>query len=206
MVFNRKEGSTHGDFSFTKAHVAAHQTVHRQRLAHVAQHRVNCLRLIWRGLKREAIAEQLILFAVVFEGKALFGGALGVDIQQLGRYVAHLLGGFLPRARPGVAAQLMQRRVLFRTARVAADKVQRGDRHVQFGVAGVGEHQILAGNTARFQRGHPGIAADAVLQVYHRLANMQLRQVADKRIRVNGATRVLTTARYTLAKQVAFAD
>ncbi|VDR28052.1 Uncharacterised protein [Raoultella terrigena] len=46
MVFYRQEGGAHGHFGFAKAHVAADQTVHRQRLAHIAQHRVDGLGLI----------------------------------------------------------------------------------------------------------------------------------------------------------------
>jgi hypothetical protein len=38
----------------------------------------------------------------VFKGKARFRRALGVDIQQLGRHVAHFLSRFLPR--PGQAS------------------------------------------------------------------------------------------------------
>jgi hypothetical protein len=44
-----------------------------------------------------------------------------------------------------------------------------------------------------------------MLQVNNRLARMQLGQVADQRVRVDGATAVLT-ARDALAQQVAFAN
>ena len=45
-----------------------------------------------------------------------------------------------------------------------------------------------------------------MLQVNNRLARMQLGQVADQRVRVDGSTAVLTTARDALAQQVAFAN
>nr|WP_286203996.1 hypothetical protein [Escherichia coli] len=56
---------------FTKANIAAHQTIHCQRLTHVAKYRINGLRLIRRGFKREAVAEQLILLTIVFKREAL---------------------------------------------------------------------------------------------------------------------------------------
>ncbi len=46
--------------------------VHGQRLAHIAEDGVDRLRLIRRGFKWETVAEQLILFAVVFKGKTCF--------------------------------------------------------------------------------------------------------------------------------------
>ena len=100
----------------------------------------------------------------------------------------------------------MQRCVLFCASGVTADQMQRGDRDVQFGVISVGEHQIFTFDPARFQRGHPGIASNAVLQMHHGLTRMQLCQVADQRIRVNRAARILTTARHALAQQVAFTN
>ncbi|CCJ79001.1 2C-methyl-D-erythritol 2,4-cyclodiphosphate synthase(EC:4.6.1.12) [Cronobacter muytjensii 530] len=42
--------------------------------------------------------------------------------------------------------------------------------------------------------------------MHHRLAGAQLRQVADKRVGVNGAAALLTAARHALAQQIAFAD
>ncbi len=142
----------------------------------------------------------------MLKGEALFGRALGVDIQQLGGHVTHFFRGLLARARPGVAAQLVQRRVLFGTARVAADQMQGRHRNIQFGVVSVGQHQVFTLNAARLERGHALIAPNAMLQVHNRLARMQLGQVADQRVRVDGSTAVLTTARDALAQQVAFAN
>ena len=205
-VFHRQEGGAHRHFGFAETDVAAHQAVHRQRLAHVAQHRVDRLFLIRRGFEREALAEQLVLFAVVFEGETGLGGALGVDIQQLRRYVAHALGRFLPRARPGVAAQFVQRGVFVRAAGITADQMQRRNRHVQLVLTGVGEDQVLGLDAAGLQRGQADVAADAVLQMHHRLAGMELRQVADQSIGIDGAPVILPAAADALAEQIAFAD
>lgn len=78
-----------------------------------------------------------------------------------------------------ITAQFMQRRILFRAAGVAAYQMQRRHRHIQFGVVGIGEHQVFTGDAARFQRGHTGIATHAVLQMHHWLTGMQLREVTN---------------------------
>ena len=98
VVIYCQESGAHRDFSFPKANIATHQTIHCQRLTHVAKHRINGLRLIRRGFKREAVAEQLILLTIVFKRVALFGGALRVDIQQFCRHITHFFRRFLPRA------------------------------------------------------------------------------------------------------------
>ena len=130
VVLHGEEGGAHGHFGLAEAHIAAHQAVHGQRLAHIAEDGVDRLRLIRRGFKWEAVAEQLILFAVVFKGKTRLRRALGVDIQQLGRHVAYFLSRFLSRPGPGIAAQLVQGGVFFRPAGVAADKMQGRYRNV----------------------------------------------------------------------------
>ncbi len=89
----------------TSPHTGA---VHGQRLAHIAEDGVDRLRLIRRGFKWEAVAEQLILFAVVFKGKTRLRRALGIDIQQLGRHVAYFLSRFCRARVRGIAAQLVQ--------------------------------------------------------------------------------------------------
>jgi hypothetical protein len=55
---------------------------------------------------------------------ALARGAPGVEVQQLGRGVAHLLGGLALGLVPLAAAQLVQRRLLGADAGVAADQLQ----------------------------------------------------------------------------------
>ncbi|VDR28051.1 Uncharacterised protein [Raoultella terrigena] len=65
--------------------------------------------------------------------------------------------------------------------------MERGDRDVQFGVIGVGEHQVFTLDAAGLEGSHSRIAADAVLKMHHRLADMQLRKVANQGIGVDGA-------------------
>lgn len=100
----------------------------------------------------------------------------------------------------------MQRRVVFRAPGVATDQVQGRHRHVQFGVVGVGQHQVFTFDAACFEGGHPLIATHPVFQVNDRLTGVQFGQVTDQGVRVDGATAVLTTARDALAQQVAFTN
>ena len=57
VVFDGEEGGAHRHFGFPEANVAADQAVHCQRLAHIAENGVDCLRLIWCGFERETVAE-----------------------------------------------------------------------------------------------------------------------------------------------------
>ena len=98
VILYGEEGGTHRDFGFTKADITTHQAVHGQRLTHIAEYRVDRLRLVGRGFKREAVAKQLVLFTVMFKGKAFFRCALGINIQQLCRDIADFLSGFLSGA------------------------------------------------------------------------------------------------------------
>ncbi len=52
-----EEGGAHGHFGLAEAHIAAHQAVHGQRLAHIAEDGVDRLRLIRRGFKWKPSAE-----------------------------------------------------------------------------------------------------------------------------------------------------
>ncbi|SAJ25490.1 Uncharacterised protein [Enterobacter cloacae] len=79
-------------------------------------------------------------------------------------------------------------------------------RHVQFGVVGVGQHQVFTFDAACFEGGHPLIATHPVFKVNDRLTGVQFGQVTDQGVRVDGATAVLTTARDALAQQVAFTN
>ena len=84
--------------------------------------------------------------------------------------------------------------------------MQRRNRHVQLVLTGVGEDQVLGLDAAGLQRGQADVAADAVLQMHHRLAGMELRQVADQSIGIDGAPVILPAAADALAEQIAFAD
>ncbi|MNV78866.1 hypothetical protein D3C71_1723830 [compost metagenome] len=84
--------------------------------------------------------------------------------------------------------------------------MQGGDRNIKFCVTEIGDHQIFGSDPARFEGGHSRVAPHAVLQMHNRLADVQLGQVANQCVRVNGASVVLSTTRHALAKEIAFAN
>ena len=96
--------------------------------------------------------------------------------------------------------------MIFCTAGIAADEMQGRDRHIEFGVIGVGQHQVFALDATGFQRRHALITPNPVLEVNNRLAGVQFGEVTDQRVRINGATAVLTAARHAFPQQVAFAN
>ncbi|MNC34447.1 hypothetical protein D3C75_828820 [compost metagenome] len=84
--------------------------------------------------------------------------------------------------------------------------MERRNRDIKFGVPCVRQHQVFSCNAARFKSGEAGITPDAMLEVHNRLPGMQLGQVANQRIRVNGAAAILTAAADALAQQVTFTN
>lgn len=64
--------------------------------------------LVGGFIKPEVVGKRLIVTRAVAEGMAFAGGTAGIDIEQLGRTVAHLLGGFAFGFFPLAAAQAVQ--------------------------------------------------------------------------------------------------
>ena len=157
-----------------EADVAAHQAVHRLAGRHVGDHRVDRRRLVGRLLEAEAVGERLEIMLLDRERVTQPGGALGVQREQLGRGVAHLLRGARLGLVPLAAAELVQRRLLGLRAAVAADHAELRDRHVELVAAFVLEQQELGIALANVQADQPLVAADAVLLVHHRLADLEL--------------------------------
>jgi hypothetical protein len=152
--------------------------------------------------KAEIGGKGLVVVRRVAEGMAFAGGAPGVDVQQLGGGVAHLLGGLAPGFFPLAAAELVQRRLVGADARVAADLLQLADRHVQHGFVGVFEVQELLQCRfavrvllAQVQIDQAPVAADAVGGMHHRVADVQLGQVLDQGLDVADLFLLLASAR-----------
>ena len=99
----------------------------------------------WSGglLEAEAGGEGLVVVRRVAVGVALARGAAGIQVEQFGGGVAHLLGGLALGLVPLARAQPVQRRLFGADAGVAADQVQLRHRHVQRGLVGVLEVQEL---------------------------------------------------------------
>ena len=113
------------------------------------------------------------------ERVALARRALRVEIQQFGGGVAHLLHRAALGLVPCAAAQLVQRRGFRRAAAVAADDMQLRHRHVEFVGVGIFQQQEFVLAFAEVEIDQPAIARDAMLLVHHRVADLELGQVAQ---------------------------
>ena len=185
---DRDEGGAQRDLGLAEADVAADQPVHRLRRHHVLDHGVDRGVLVGRLLEAEARGEGLVVVRLEAEREALARGAARVEVQQLGGGVAHLLGGLAPGLVPLARAEPVQRRLLGADAGVARDQVQLRDRHVERRLVGVLEVQELARppSPAQVDRRQAEVAADAVVDVDDRVADLELGQVLDQRVDVAG--------------------
>ena len=208
------EGRAQGHFGLAKAHVAAHQAVHGLRRNHVLYDGVYGRLLVGRFLEAEVGGELLVVLRAVAKGVALARGAAGVDVEQLGGGVPHLLGGLAFGLVPLAAAQLVQRRFFVAHAGVAADQVKLAHGHIQHGLPGVFQVQKLLqrGRAVGVLGAHvhvhqPPVAAYAVLHVHHGVAHVQLGQVADEGVHIAGLLLPLAAARPGAGgKQLGFGD
>src|SRR3954468_16795848 len=104
---------------------------------------------------------------------------LCIEREKLRRGVAHLLRRALLRLVPLAAAELVQRRLLGLRAAVAADDAELGDRNVELVAAFVLEQQELGLPLFHVQGGQTLKPSDAMLLMDHRVADLELREVAQ---------------------------
>ncbi len=102
----------------------------------------------------------------------------------------------------------MQGRHFVVAAGVAGDQVQVGDRDVQLGVLGVGQHQEFGDLIFDFKRGQAQVASDTVIDVHHRRAFAQFGQVLDNSVVITAIGAFFATAALhdALTEQRAFRD
>ena len=190
------------DLGLAEADVAADQPVHRLAGGHVGDHRLDRRRLVWRRLVAEALGEGLEVALLDAEGVAVARGAPRVQGEQLGGGVAHLLRGARLGLVPFVASKLVQRRLLGLRAAVAADHAELRNGHIELVAALVLQEKEFALAVLQLEIEQSLVAADAVLLVHHRVADLQLRQVAqhplDRAARLAFARAVADQARVEL--------
>ena len=102
-----------------------------------------------------------------------------VDVQQLRGDVVDFLGGAPFRFVPLIGTEPMQRRVRFVGAAVARDQMQCGDGNVELRFVRVLDRQELGHRAVDLERAQAEVAADAVIDVDHRRADVQFGEVAD---------------------------
>ncbi len=107
------------------------------------------------------------------------GGAAGIDVQQFGGDVAHLLGGLALGFLPLLGAESMQRRQGIVAAGVACDQVQAGHRHVKLGFLGVLQLKEFGSLAVEFHGDQALIAADPMVDMHNRRTFAQLGEVLD---------------------------
>ena len=197
-VLDRLEGGAQGDLGLAEADVADQQAVHRPRRLHVGLDVVDGLQLVGRLFVREAAFELELPGRVGGIGVPFERCARAVQLHQLLGQVAHRAAHLGLGAHPLAAAEAGQRRVGIAGADVAADAVGLRHRDVQvvavgvvqqqeLGVAGQLERRFLAGRGADRGAHQAAVAGDAVVDVDHQVARLQ---VGDERLaRGRGALR-----------------
>ena len=199
-------GSAQGHLGLAEAHVAADQAVHRLGRDQILHDGMDGSLLVRRFLEAEALGEGRIAGRVELEGMSGPGGAAGIEIQQLDGDVTRLLGRLAARLVPLAGAQRVQRGILGRGARVAADEVQHGHWHVQGGIVGVGQVQEFGGAFTQVDVDQPHVAPDAMLGMDDRVARLEFGQVADEGVDLSGLPLVALALAHEGGEQLAFGD
>jgi hypothetical protein len=193
-VGHRDEGGAQRDLGLAEADVAAHQAVHRAAGFHVGHHRVDGGLLVGRGLEAEGLGEGFEVMLLEVEAVAGAGGALGIEREQFGGGVAHLHRGFLLGLLPLAGAEAVQVDRLGVGAGVAGDHVQLRHRHIELVAAVVLQMQELGVALAEVHVEETEVAADAVRDVHHRVADLELGKVAQPAFHGGGLARVAAHA------------
>ena len=176
---DRAEGGTQGDFRFTETDVAADQAVHWSAGFHVLNDGHDGGGLIGRFLKAKAIGEGVVIVRREFESVTFACCAAGVQGQKFGCCITRLQGGFFLGLFPLRRTQCVQRRGFRVGAGVTRNNPQLGNRHVELGLVRVMQLKELRVAFTEVHVHQTLIAADAVLLVYHRVADLEFGQIAQ---------------------------
>ncbi len=180
-VAQRLERSAHRDFGFAVADVAAQQPVHRMAAFHVFLDLLDGGELVLGLGEVEGVLEFALPVAVVRKCEALGHLALRIKLEQLVGHVAHL--GFDARlgARPRGAAQPVERRSrAFARAAILLDQVETRERNVELRLGGVLDQHEVAFVLALRDLARAHEAPDAVRDVHHVVARLQIREVSGE--------------------------
>jgi hypothetical protein len=182
------ERGAHGDLGFAEAHIAAHEPIHRLPGLHVALDVADGSQLVLGLGEFEGVFELPLPVAVRRKGKTLGHAPLGVELEQLLGHVVHPGLDPLLRALPGDAAEFVQRGGPVARAAEPLHQVHAGQGHVQLGLPGVFEQHVVASLSALGDLAEAVEPADAVLDVDHIVAGLEVRQVDRERAQVQPAS------------------
>ena len=180
-IMHGEKRGTQRHLGLAEADVAAHQPVHGARCLHVAQHLVDDACLVGGFFEREGGGERIVV--VVRRCERMAGAALAqcLDLEQFHGRIPGLFARAPLGLVPGIAAEFMQRRLIRVGTGVARDPRQVRDRNVELVAALVFEGQEFGRAVAHIHGLQAAVAADAMIFVHHRIAQMQLGQIADDR-------------------------
>ena len=143
-IAQRLESGAHRHFGFAVTHVAAEQAVHGLLAFHVALDVGDGGDLVLGGSELESILKLALPIAVPGELKALGHFALGVELEQLVRHVAHLGLDAGLGAGPGGAAHAVQCGLALARSAEALHQVHARQRYVELGVGGIFQKHVVA--------------------------------------------------------------
>ena len=133
---DRLEGGPDGEFCLAKADIAAEQTIHRPRLAHVPFDGRQRRELVWRFLVRERGIEFLLPMAIFGKTDPLAGFAGGLNDEHLARHIGDRCLGRFFLAQPPLAPDAGQAGPRFGAADIFLNQADPRSGHVDFGAGG----------------------------------------------------------------------
>ncbi len=168
------ERGAHDDFGLAVAHIAAEQAVHRLRAFHVALDIGDGGFLIARFAELESVFE--LPLPVTVGRKRESGGqtARSVELEQLFRHVAHLALDAGARAAPGGPAHPVESGFGFAFAAKALHQIHARQRHIELVAARVFDQHVIAFGIALGDLANAEELADAVLEMHHVVARLQI--------------------------------
>ena len=179
-VLNHFEGGAHGELGLAIPHVAAEQPVHGLGAFQIALDVGDGGELVRRLLKCKRVFELALPGCVGGGGNPAAHFAVGVELQKLLRHVAQGaldsgLGAF-----PGGAAQAVQGRFGAFVGAILFHQVQALQGHVEPGLILKSQQHEVARRARHGNLPQTLINADAVIDVHHVVADLQVPEVGDK--------------------------
>ena len=171
-----KESGAHGDLGLTETHVSADEAVHGHFATHVGQHLTDGPLLVFGFLVRKGFLEFGHHGLVHLECMTRPGLAGGIDPHQLLGHILDVLGRFLFGALPGAVPQPVEHRPRPLQAGIILYLVELVDWDVNLVPTRVLDQQKIAFDATDGQPLQPLVASDAVFDMHHRVAFLELTQ------------------------------
>ena len=178
-VHGGDEGGAHGDLRLAVAGVAADEAIHRLGGGHVFFHVGDGGGLIGRRLVRERRFERRKVLGGHLVGEAGHDGAARLRLEKGGCEVLDRLLRVLLVARPTLAVEAMELHLFALYAHVAREEVRVSDGHVQLRAVRVLDREHLAALPGHLHLGGAEEAADAVVDVHHVLAWLDVERFGE---------------------------